>query len=722
MKKLLITLLFLFLYAEDKVLKETKVKMDDNPLKKKTFISKTNLNVKNIPRSVNIIDNSIIKDTSSQNLRDVLDYIPGVSVPDTTDKEIMMRGEFVPNNNILIDGLRVFQGGSSGTTSRFPSTFDIDSVEILTGPSSSTYGFGSPFGIININTKKPQKDPFTKIYYGYKSFLAKDVGYFKRNSFDIGVDTTGPIANNKNLLYRLTAKVEPYKQKFQKNRKEKNFYFSGAITSILSDKLSIIQKIKYNKEKRTSGTSHGDGVITEKGNMNKMINNDRSLYYGGEKDYGKVSMMSYSALIQYLLSNDWSIDSRLSYKKEKINNSDLYIQSNFKRYIKNDKEYIARRHVKSDAKQNFKNLDVTIKGKQKFKWLVNNSIFGINYNTSNRSYGRYFETYDSKNKKNTSIQQTNPNKNNYIEIGNPNNAAENTQIDGDVKLTDTKIINETFFLSDYIQINKFILYLDYSINKQTKTEKAKKESFKGNSKAIGLTYNLNDDLSLYTSFSWGIEPVYSGDKTKIDGSTKYKPKELLNKEIGTKFMKDDYWLSFTLFQMNKYNGTRYERIKGVTYLEQDKDSSYISKGIETKFYFSYNDIYANTLAYTYTNAYYKKSESHNDKDRKRNVSTHMFSSFSKLTLNSKTSIHLGLIYESPKYNVDQRINSRRKATKLKRRFQIDTGLNYKYSKSLDVNLNIKNLLDDKRIDGGYYELHAKPADPRSISLNVIQTF
>ena len=92
-----------------------------------------------------------------------------------------------------LDGLRMITNVSTWTAQVDP--FALERVEVLRGPSSAVYGQGTGGGIVNQVSRRPQSDAAHEINL--------QMGNFGRRQF--AIDTTGPIDDDGNWLYRLTA-------------------------------------------------------------------------------------------------------------------------------------------------------------------------------------------------------------------------------------------------------------------------------------------------------------------------------------------------------------------------------------------------------------------------------------------------------------------------------------------------------------------------------------
>lgn len=111
------------------------------------------------PRTINIIPEQLIKDRGASSLQDVLRATPGVTLGSgeggtPTGDRPFIRG-YEASTDIFIDGVRDYARGSH-------ETFNLESIEVMKGPSSAYTGRGGTGGSINLVTKTPQLDQFAE--------------------------------------------------------------------------------------------------------------------------------------------------------------------------------------------------------------------------------------------------------------------------------------------------------------------------------------------------------------------------------------------------------------------------------------------------------------------------------------------------------------------------------------------------------------------------------
>jgi catecholate siderophore receptor len=128
------------------------------------------------PQSITVVPQQVIREEAVFNLRDVLRNVTGISLAageggGPQGDNLTLRG-FSARNDFYIDGVRDF-----GMYAR--DTFNLESVEVLKGPSAVLFGRGSTGGVINQVSKTPHLTP---------SYIGSGVlgtGPFYRGSLDV---------------------------------------------------------------------------------------------------------------------------------------------------------------------------------------------------------------------------------------------------------------------------------------------------------------------------------------------------------------------------------------------------------------------------------------------------------------------------------------------------------------------------------------------------------
>ena len=147
--------------------------------------------LRDIPQTVNIVPQGVLRDQNALSLQDALQNVPGLSfsVGDGQRDQVTLRG-FTAINDQFVDGVR-------DDALYFRDLSNIERIEVLKGPASVLYGRGSAGGLINRVTKKPSAAPVREI--------GASVGTQgqRRGAFDLGAASTDQAS-----LFRLTGALE----------------------------------------------------------------------------------------------------------------------------------------------------------------------------------------------------------------------------------------------------------------------------------------------------------------------------------------------------------------------------------------------------------------------------------------------------------------------------------------------------------------------------------
>ncbi|WP_372394722.1 TonB-dependent siderophore receptor [Azospirillum sp. HJ39] len=159
--------------------------------------TKTDTPLVETPQSISVVGAEELEARNVQTLEDAVKYTPGVvlsygSVGDSRSSWYKMRG-FPVTTTYYRDGLKV-----AGQSWQRMDSFLMERVEILRGPASVMYGQSVPGGLINMVSKRPQDVQSAEVAVEYGS------NDWKRIEGDI----TGPLDQDKELLYRITAAVQ----------------------------------------------------------------------------------------------------------------------------------------------------------------------------------------------------------------------------------------------------------------------------------------------------------------------------------------------------------------------------------------------------------------------------------------------------------------------------------------------------------------------------------
>ncbi|MEH2104195.1 MAG: TonB-dependent siderophore receptor [Nostoc sp.] len=198
-----------------------------------TTATKTDTPQRDIPQSIQVIPQQVIKDQQITRISDVARNVSGVSLEGSyganTDAYII-RG-FVTYNSLR-------NGFQAGDNYIDPNT--IERVEVLKGPASVLYGQFEPGGVVNYVTKQPLATP----YYA-SEFTVGSYGEYKSS-----IDISGPLTPDKKLLYRLNVGYENFGS-FIDFVHGQYFSIAPVLSYKISDNTNLTLEYEHTSQNRT---------------------------------------------------------------------------------------------------------------------------------------------------------------------------------------------------------------------------------------------------------------------------------------------------------------------------------------------------------------------------------------------------------------------------------------------------------------------------------------
>ena len=152
--------------------------------------TKTDTPLRDIPQSIQVIPQQVIRDQGITRITDATRNVSGTTIASGYGNligDVRVRGF---SSGFLRDGF--------ASQPFFIDGGNIERIEVLKGPASVLYGASQPGGIVNYVTKKPLSTPFYAV-----DLTAGSYDFYKS-----AIDLTGPLSNDKRLLYRLNVSYE----------------------------------------------------------------------------------------------------------------------------------------------------------------------------------------------------------------------------------------------------------------------------------------------------------------------------------------------------------------------------------------------------------------------------------------------------------------------------------------------------------------------------------
>jgi iron complex outermembrane receptor protein len=220
--------------------------------KRSATATRTDTPLIEIPQSITVVSADQIRDQASPNLQEALRYAAGVRNElygiDNRGDWISLRGS--EETTTLLDGMRLPLTGWYGVVRTEP--YAYERIEVLRGPSSIIAGQNDPGGVVNLVSKRPQAEAGGE--------LGVRIGNY--NQQEVHADLTGPLNEDKSLLYRLVVVGKDSGTQVD-HADEKRALVAPSLTwrPNAGDSLTVYGEYQYDRSKNTNAFLSLDGTL-----------------------------------------------------------------------------------------------------------------------------------------------------------------------------------------------------------------------------------------------------------------------------------------------------------------------------------------------------------------------------------------------------------------------------------------------------------------------------
>ena len=397
-----------------------------------------------LPQSISVIGQAVIRNQQAQRLSDVIRNVNGVYLSTTrgsTQETFAARGYRFSSDNMYKNGSRVNSG-------MMPEMSSLEKVEVLKGSAAILYGSIAPGGIINMVTKQPKFD-----FGGEISFRGGSYDLYKP-AFDVYGPATSKIA------VRLNGTYETFGS-FREEVYSKRYYINPSVLFQLNKKTTLLVQADYLESNFTP--DFGIGSL----NNSIIANVPRSTFQGVSWQYNKARQTTASATLKHKINNSWNLNMTGSYQ---LYNRDYYSTERVQAASNGD---WARPLNKILSEENYYLGQIDITGKFKTGGIDHTVLAGIDAD-------RYFTT---------SFTFNNPTFYDSINILDPSKFVQRADIPAASKVTkvETPINRIGAYVQDLVSIsNKIKLLAGIRFSKQM-------------AEAASTTFLAKDSISLGAS-------------------------------------------------------------------------------------------------------------------------------------------------------------------------------------------------------------------------------
>ena len=237
--------------------------------------TRTNTPLLATPQSVQVVSSQVLRDRQAFTLNEIAGSFTGMKA-NNGNGNFQIRGftAYSPNDAsfLLYNGIR----GNLFLWSQQPLLYNIESVELLRGPSGALFSEGSPGGVVNFVTKKPllQKQASVDLSLGSWAFARASA------------DFTGPVGNQKKLLYRAIIGYDR-SESFRDFQKKQNLFVAPSLTYLFNERTTLNLELNYAYQKAAQQYDNGSFIYTRPDGSFDFNHYPNNLTIQSPSDYGK---------------------------------------------------------------------------------------------------------------------------------------------------------------------------------------------------------------------------------------------------------------------------------------------------------------------------------------------------------------------------------------------------------------------------------------------------
>jgi iron complex outermembrane recepter protein len=222
-----------------------------------TTATKTDTPIMETPVNIQVVPQQVMKDQQTTRIEQALQNTSGIYKQQAESAETFnIRG--FQTFDYYRDGVR---NQSALTQAGDRETANLERIELLKGPAAILFGRLQPGGMINLVTKKPLEQFYNSLQQQFGSF----------SQFRTTLDTTGPITDDKELLYRFNLAYEN-KGSFREFVDNDRIFLAPVIKWNISDRTQATFEMEYKHANERT-----DFGIPAKGNRPVKIPRERNL-------------------------------------------------------------------------------------------------------------------------------------------------------------------------------------------------------------------------------------------------------------------------------------------------------------------------------------------------------------------------------------------------------------------------------------------------------------
>ncbi|KZN56515.1 TonB-dependent siderophore receptor [Pseudoalteromonas luteoviolacea] len=504
------------------------------------------LSLKETPQSVSVITQQQLEDWKSVNIKDILQHTTGVYASTSRSHDrphFIVRGDSV--NLIQIDGVQQFPGGRRSDVNG--DAIAYERVEILRGANGLMTGVGSPTATINLVRKRA----ISKKFDGY---VGATTGRWNNNRVEL--DISAPLSEDGSIRGRIAAAHYDRDSFVDRYGQEKTSIYMTAEADLADSTLLRVGYEYADTASRGVINSHAAPYYFADGSLFNPKRSDTGLT--AQNSSWPLKEKTYFTSISHGFDNGWQLNAIATYNTIDMQGGELFFlyPADFDYYNQDGSTRLDHNFsaVISSSEDVQKTFDINLQGGFEFLGREHDLIVGFNNFDRDR-------TNIGNSHKQSEVAIGDISKINYyswtgdiphypFEDKHPNKLSNHDSsgiyIATRLSITDNLKTIIGARRTDWEVIN-------FGTNRETNTiDFENKSGFAVDNEITpyaGVIYDINDDYSVYASYSDAFEPQDKYDKN----DNLQKPIVGDSIEAGLKAELDLLNFSFAIFESNKSN-------------------------------------------------------------------------------------------------------------------------------------------------------------------------
>lgn len=259
-----------------------------------TTATKTNTLLRDVPQSITVITDDLIKDQSIRSLADAVRYVPGVGISQGEGNRdaLVFRGNR-STGDFFIDGLR-------DDAEFYRDLYNIERIEVLKGANGMIFGRGGSGGVVNRVTKEAHWNPVQEFSFQGGSFEQK------RMSADVGYVINDVAAVRLNALYENSGS-------FRNGVDMERLGIAPTLTIKPTHRTKVVVNMERFHDDRTADRGI-TSVVGSTGQVTGPVDVRRAQFFGDpRRSNANVDVLSFGNFIEHKFDSGVTVQNRTNY-------------------------------------------------------------------------------------------------------------------------------------------------------------------------------------------------------------------------------------------------------------------------------------------------------------------------------------------------------------------------------------------------------------------------